>query len=255
MSLPKILYDNILASGVTATDTATDYSVDNIYDLRTYTYWTAASSGTKYITMDAGAAVDVDSLAIISHNFSTASATVSLEHDDNSGFTSPTEAIAGFAPTADTAIFKSFTSVSERYWRVKIVTAAVAARIGVVILGEEVEIPVYPDAPFTPKVESIIASTKRTKAGSILGSTLNYNPLTFSVSFDYPPFSFLDGDFKTFWDDHGKLLKPFFWVPNLSELDTDIYFVKFPDNFKLAIPQKNTSNADKLKLKFEGVAE
>lgn len=378
MALPKILHDNIFASGVTATDTDSDsqYSIDNIYDLRTYTYWLGASAGVKYFTMDAGAAVDVDSLGIISHNLGTAEASIVIESsttgawageevnrynpelvtngeftgtgnitgwtlqstatnnngvdvfdgttgaasnlllsqnitgliigttykvyferitgtevsalfisDDDSGysatlgqdsFTFVASAITHWlyiravgattrvivdnvsvriAETADTVIAKIFTSASAQYWRVRIATASVVPQVGVCLLGEALEFPVYPDAPFTPKSEGISASTSRAKAGSILGSVINHHPLTFNISFDYPPFSFLDGDFKDFWDDHGKQLKPFFWVPNLDDLPNEIHWVKFPDKFKLAIPRKNTSNADRLRLQFEGGAE
>ncbi len=50
--LPMILSDNrFLDNTPTATDTATDFDVNNIGDLRTWTQWKAASAGTKYLTV------------------------------------------------------------------------------------------------------------------------------------------------------------------------------------------------------------
>ena len=202
----------------------------------------------KYIT--------ADSLGILSHNLGTANASVFVESSATGDWGGEeTTRLSSFTPSDDKALFKTFTNATDLYWRLGITTASVTPYFAVALLGEALEFPIYPDAPFTPKSEGISASTSKTKAASILGSVVDHHPLSFRVSFDYPPFSFLDGDFKTFWDDHGKQLKPFLWVPNLDDLPNDIYWVKFPDRMKLAIPRKNTSNADRLLLTFEGVSE
>jgi len=257
MTEPMILYSNVLASGVTATNTAAgDYSVDYLYDLRPYTYWRAASFGTRYITMDAGAAVAVDSLAIYKHNLGTAAATVSLESSATGAWAGEqTERVAGFVPTTDFVIFKTFAQVSVRYWRIKIVTDAIAPEMAVAMIGAAMDFPVFPDSPFTPLSESVNATAETSKGGHLLGVTSYYSPISVDVGFTWPPMSFVDGDFKTFWDNHGRRLKPFFWVPNFSQWAGKIYFVRFPDNFTLAVPQSDTTNADTLRLKFQGVAE
>ena len=256
--LPLILYDNVFGSGLTATDTEAtgDYSIDYIHDLRPYTFWKAASSGTKYITMDAGAAVAVDALAIFSHNLGTASATVSLESSTTGAWAGEeVEQIAGFVPTTDLVIFKTFTQATVRHWRIKIVTGAIAAEVGVAMIGEALDFPVYPDSPFIPKVESVNVTAEISKGGHLLGVTSRYTPLSFDVNLTYPQMSWVDGDFKTFWENHGRQVKPFFWAPNLTEWADRVYFVRFPANFSLAVPQSDTTNADSLRLKFEGIAE
>lgn len=255
---PFILYDNIFDATVTATDTEAtgDYAAAYIQDLRPYTTWKAASSGTKYLTIDAGAAVAADSLAIFSHNLSTASATVSLESSTTGAWAGEeVEQVAGFAPTTDLVIMKTFTQATIRYWRVKIVTASVVVEIGVCMLGDRMDFPVYPDSPFTPKSEAINATAEISKGGHLLGVTSRFSPIDISVSFTFPPMSFIDGDLKTFWEDHGRQVKPFFWVPNFTEWATRINFVRFPANFSLAVSQSDTTNADSLSLQFEGVAE
>jgi hypothetical protein len=256
MTEPAILYDNIIASGVTATDTATGYSVDNLHDLRSYTSWKANSAGTKYITMDAGAAVPVDALAIYTHNLGTISATVSLESSTTGVWGGEeVEQVAGFSPSTDLVIYKSFTQATVRYWRIKIVTVSYEAQAGIIMLGEALDFPVYPDSPFTPSSEAINATSEQSKGGHTLGVTSYFSPISTNVSFTYPAMSFIDGDFDTFWTNHGRLLKPFFWVPNLSQWPSKVYFVKFPASFSLAVPQSDTTNADSLNLSFEGISE
>lgn len=257
--LPRILYENRLLDGTpTATDTdATgDFSVNHLTDLRTYTFWKAASYGTKYITIDCGSAKSADSFGIISHNLATASATVSLESSATGAWAGEeTARVAGFVPAADTAIFKTFATASARYWRVKIVTASVAPYIGVCMFGGALEFPVYPEAPFTPESEGIVAEIASGKEGNLLGATIRHFPISCKASFDSPPLSFVDGAFATFWQTHGRMLKPFFWVPNLADFPGVIRFVRFPDGFKLATPRSNMTYADSLDLNFEGVAE
>ena len=381
MTLPKILHDNIFALGVSATDTDSDsqYSVDNIYDLRTYTYWLGASAGVKYFTMDAGAAVDVDSLRIISHNLGTAEASVAIESSTtgawageevnrynpelvtNGDFPSSTTgwtandsavltidtarlkvtngaAVAGnasqgittvsgvehiatvdftkgtatggqlrigttsggneiddaaststtllsiafiatgityislkvndatngvnaifdnasvrLAETADTAIAKTFTSYSAQYSRVRIATASVIPRVGICLLGEALEFPKKVAPPYDPVPTSVVSNTSKTKAGSILGTIVDHKPINIRARFRNIDWSFVNGDYKTFWDDHGSEGKPFFWSADSDTYDT--YFVKLSPKSKFSGSMTIEGRVDVLTLDMEGVAE
>ena len=93
--------------------------------------------------------------------------------DDN--FAAETiEALAAFTPASDRAVLKVFTSKNKRYWRIKMVTAAVAAKIGVVLLGDRVTFNTAPVATFDPFPESVIAETARAKSGHIIASAKRY---------------------------------------------------------------------------------
>ena len=258
MSEPSIPYDNIFASGVTATDTEAtgDYSVDYIYDLRPFTRWKADTFGTKYITMDAGAAVPVDSLSIVGHNFGDAAATVSLESSTTGAWGGEeVEQIAGFVPSDNKIIYKQFAQATVRYWRVKIVTVAIAPEIGVLLAGERMDFPIYPDAPFTPKRERINATAPVSKAGHFLGVTSYYTPTEHRAKFSWVPVSFLDGDYTTFWEDHARGLSPFIWIPNLTAWPTKFYFVRMRPSADFGPPLADTENADSFDLMMEGRAE
>ncbi|MFA5354963.1 MAG: hypothetical protein WC291_12095, partial [Thermodesulfovibrionales bacterium] len=152
MALPTILSDNRFLDGIpTPTNTAAGYDVLNIRDYRTYTAWRAASAGTRYITVDCGTAKSADCLGIISHNLATAACTVSVQSSpDNSTWTTR---LTGFVPSTDKAVFKTFTSYSARYWRIKLVTASVAPQLAVVMLGVRLTFPYPADAPMVPYSE------------------------------------------------------------------------------------------------------
>ena len=215
---PIILYDNSLGNGeITATDTGTGYDADNVFDLREYTYWVASSVGTKYLAVDAGGVVYADTLGIAGHNLGTATAIVSLESSVTGAWAGEeVERVAGFIPLNDNILLKTFSAIYAQYWRLKIITSSIAAQIGVLSVGERLTFPSGPLAPTAPYTESIEAATEVSKAGNLLGVAIAYNPLAVKVKFRGLDYSWLWGDFKTFWDYHGKQLKPFFWSIDLD---------------------------------------
>lgn len=255
---PFILYDNIIDSTVTATDTESDGDYDEAYlaDLRPYTQWKAASVGTKYLTMDAGAAVTVSTFSMLAHNLGTAGATVSIE-SSTTGAWGGEEVLrlSGFVPSTDLIIIKKTTEATARYWRAKIISASVVPIVSVFMLGESLDFPVYPDSPFTIDEQTINAESNVSKAGHLLGVDVFYVPVKNNVSFSWPEMSFVEGDYKTFWETHGRLMKPFVWVPNIDEWPDKAYFCRFPKGFTHSYQQKDTTNAESLSLTLEGVAE
>lgn len=251
---PIILYDNRYNDGApAATDTASGYDVANIKDMRTYTFWKGASAGTKYITVDCGSAKAADTLAVISHNLKTASASVSLESStDNSNWT---ERIAAFTPASDKAFLKTFTSASARYWRIKIVTASIAAQLAVAFIGVHLLFPYPPDTPYTPVEESVEVLSSRSKKGHILGSLISFKPLRFTARFSTLLRTWVFNTFKPFWDTYGSEFKPFFWAWDIDTYPEDIYFVKFSDSYTFKSPLSVLLYADTLELDMEGSKE
>ncbi len=252
---PVILYDNRLNDGTpTATDTAADTDVLNLRDLRTYTWWQAASSGTKYLTIDCGSAKRADALGIIGHNLGTAAATVSVESSATGAWAGEeVERLAGFAPSDDRAILKLFTSASARYWRIKIVTAAVAPKLAVCLLGERLTFPYPPEVPFVPFTEDVEEESSRSKAGHLLGTVIRYKPIRIAPRFAVLTRDWVFGEFQTFWDDHASERKPFFWAWDLDNMPALIFLVRHAGRF--APPLSRLAYVDSLALDLEGVKE
>lgn len=232
---PMILAENIYLLGdPTATDTETGYDVANIVDCRSHTFWKGASAGTKYITVDCLTPVTADALGIVGHNLYAADAVVSVESSpDNSIWT---ERLAPFAPVSDKALLKTFTIASARYWRVKIVTASVAARIAVIFLGDRFEFPRHISGSYDPYPEEISAVTSRSKTGNLLGSTLDLIMSKISVQFSKMTDSWVINTFNPLWDDYLSRLQPFFWAWDITNHPTEVYYGKVPDDFSLSRP-------------------
>lgn len=251
---PVILYDNRLNDGApTATDTAAGYSALNVRDLRTYTFWQAASAGTKYITVDCGTAKAADALGIISHNLKTANATVSVESSpDNAVWT---ERLAGFTPTSDKAILRLFATASARYWRIKLMTASVAPRLAVAMLGAGLTFPYPPDTPYVPYTEEIEAGTSRGKKGHLLGSVIRFKPLGINARFSNLTRQWVMDTFKVFWDGHASDLKPFFYAWDLDVYPEMVFFTAVDDGSQYRMPVSVLSYIDSIELDMQGVKE
>ncbi|MEW6115391.1 MAG: hypothetical protein AB1553_00620 [Nitrospirota bacterium] len=254
---PIILYDNRFNDAIpTATDTAAGYDVLNIRDLRTYTFHKFTGSGTKYYYINCGSGKTADCLAIISHNLGTAGATVSVESSATGAWTGEqVERLAGFVPTSDKALLKTFNSATAQFWRVKIVTAAVAAQVGVLMLGTKLLFPYPPDTPYRPYSERIEANTSLSKTGNILGSTIRYYPIDVVAPFSNLTRTWVLDNFKPFWINHGRKLNPFFYAWDLDVYPDDVLFLACSPDMVYELPVSVLAYIDSIILRMQGVSE
>jgi len=253
---PVILYDNRFNDGTpTATDTASGFDVRNIKDYRTYTFWRAASAGTKYITIDCGSAKSADALGIISHNLKTANASVSVESSTDNFASDVTVRLASFTPSSDKAFLKLFTSASARYWRIKIVTASVAPQVAVAMLGSRITFPYPPDAPYIPYSETIESNSSRGKKGHILGSVIRFKDIEISAEFSNIGRNWALNTFKPFWDSHASDLKPFFYAWDIDIYPDMVFYVYVDEGMKHSMPMSILQYIDSIKLQMRGVKE
>jgi hypothetical protein len=222
---PTILYQNLFLLGTPiATDTAAGYSVLNVTDSRDYSFWQAASSGTKYITIDCGSAKSADCVAFYAHNLdsSNANGTVSVESStDNSNWTNR---LTGFVPQKGANV-KKFTTASARYWRVKIVTASIAARVGVLFLGARLDMEQPAETPVSYMNESVTAAAEESTSGNYLGAVVRNFPINQTATFRIISKTWFDTYLLPFYNNHYKRLKPFFYAHDLDVYGADCYFV------------------------------
>ncbi len=232
---PCILYDNRFLDAVpTATNTETGYDVANVTDLREYTWWQADASGTIYVTVNCGSPKAADSLAVIGHNLFTATATVSVEWSANGA--DWTECLAGFTPADDKAFFKTWVSASKQYWRLKIVTGAVAARIAVLLIGARLDFTRYPSGDFDPDGEEIVADSSISKAGYLLGSTIRFYQRAISAKFNNLTPTWIHDTFLPAYVAHLSLLKPFFFVWDRTNHADEVFYGCLQAGNKLSVP-------------------
>ena len=251
---PIVLADSRFLEGTpTATDTASGYDVLNIRDLREFTAWRAASSGTKYLSVNCGAAIVADTLGIKCHNLGTAEADVSVESSNDGS--SWTERLAPFTPTNDKAIMKRFSGVSGAYWRVKIVTASVAPQIAVCMVGEGIEFPFPPDGPYVPATLSSEAESIKGKTGILLGSIVRFKPYRISPRWSIVARAWVETYFLPFWNDYASNLAPFFYAWDLTTYPADVRFASVPADHSFETPMSVLAYYDSITLPMEGVTE
>lgn len=260
MSDPLILYDNLFTLGTptaTNTDAGDEYDAANINDYRTYTYWKAASTATNRLIIDAGAADDADTLCIISHNLGTVGATVSVESSTTGAFAGEeVERLAGFAPSNDKAIAKTFTTANIRYWAIKLTGMSAAPQLAVAFLGERMDMPERVRAVFVPESIRIVSDTQRSEEdGNILGSIVRHKPYTIRAEWNGLTYAFVNGTYLPFWEDHASELLPFFWVHDIGTFPNEIKYVTVPKNARFERPLLFNDRVESLVLMMEGKHE
>lgn len=252
MEKPYILYDNRLDDGTpTATTTASGYSVMNLNDWRSYTYWKPSSTATQYITIDCGSAKSADSLAIFNHDLNTRGASISVECSSDNFATDVTVALASFAPSNDRPIFKTFTSISKRYWRLKITGLTAACYIAILDIGVRITFERYLLEGFDPADETVKGESTDNITGSLLGSVLAYREKGVSFKLRLLTDSWFNNTFYPAWSNHLSLLKPFFWEWNYTNYPEQLFLVAVKPGAKLSAPYEGLKR--QTSLEFVGV--
>jgi hypothetical protein len=251
---PVILADNRFLDGTpTATDTEPGYDVLNIRDLKEFTFWKAASPGTKYLTVNCDAAIGADSIGIYKHNLGSALAAISVESSSNG--TDWTERLAQFSPSDDKAILRTFTGVLAQYWRVKIVAVGISPQVAILLLGERITFPFPPETPYSPLVSMVEAEAPRSKEGIPLGAIVRFKPYTIRPRWNHVARAFVETYFLPFWNDYASNLSPFFWAWDLDVFPNDVRFPSVPADHNLETPVSVLAYYDSIALPMEGTKE
>lgn len=250
---PFILrYNNFLFGNITATDTASGYDINNIRDWRDYTYWVAASHGTKYITLDGSGNYKGNTLGIAGHNLGTAAAKVTIDYYKESTGTWET-ALSEFDVTSDKPLVKTFTEQEAYDWRIKIVTASIAPRIGVLMLSQRTEFPSAPEAPLVNKSLTPLSEAYESESGYLLGIDHKYTKLEINHTYKLLTATFVDSTFLPMWEAHLKLGYPFFYAVDLVNSPLEAWWVRMKKDFVLAPDKTIKDYYESLSLGFEGV--
>ncbi len=254
---PVLLHDNRLLDGTPAatdTDSGSEYDVLNIRDLRPYTWWKAASFGTKYITIDCGSAKGVDALGITGHNLGTAAASVSVESSGTGAWAGEeVQRLAPFNPSDDKASLKLFASASAQHWRVKIVTASVVPQLAVLLLGERFTFERFIRSGFDPQLEEIVGESTTSKTGHMLGAVIRHIRHPIAASWTKLTPTWVSDTFRPAWDDHLSQLKPFFFAWEPTDHSDEVLFLRVQDGYQLDMPYDPVRRS--LDLQMVGVKE
>ena len=234
---PYILKDNRFDDGSpVASATAAGYDIDSLFDLKTYTIWKGNGTSDHTITVDCGSAKTSNGLGIAGlHNLFTCGANISIECSDDNFVADTTVALAAFTVSSDNSvIFKKYTAVSKRYWRIKFTSLSAAPELAMLILGALFEFPRWVQSNYSPFVETIHSNTVRSNVHT-LGTAIDYYEKKMDPQFKNLDPTWVKNTFEPLWA-YIKQLKPFFWVWNLTGRADEVYLVKLPDGFSLSLP-------------------
>jgi len=235
---PIILFNNDLEnSGIDSiTSEQAGFPKENMLDWKPWTVWRSSGTADQVIILDKGVAgVTIDAFGIDGHNMGTETAQIQVEHDDNAGFASATTAFLQIFSNDD-RFFKLFTGSTERYWRITITLLGVShAEIGLLFLGARYTMPRLPIDGFNLDRQESKGRVNRSRGGNHLGSSVqradravNVN-MRFVKESDFP-------EYRDFHEDHGQLLKPFFFIPDTANHADRSYLVTLEDNPVLDAP-------------------
>ncbi len=258
MANPILAVDSRLDADTLTSSIVEDavFPLANIKDDRLFTLFKPSTTGTLDIKTDAGVGntVDVDYLAIIAHDLNTQGASIVFAHSADD--ISYTTIIASFAPSNDKIIFRVFTKVTRRFFRLRITGATAAVSIGQIQWGLRVESPNFAlPRGYDPLSERVQFRSTRTQEGNVAGVVQGFTERLNSVRLELLPNSFVNGtavgQFKEFWDNSASKGKAFVWAWNSndpttpdtpSEFEQDAYLAVISNDAQLNRPLR-TQNA------------
>jgi len=245
-----ILYENIFLVGTpTVTSEATGFPKEQMWDLRPYTSWKATSAATQEIISDPAAKQSADCIGIYRHNLGSIGATIQIQYADSYG--GPYTLETTIVPTDNSPIMKYFTN-RTKYWKIRI-TSSSSAQIGVLVLGDMLQFPYPPDAPYSPSPETARSKQEYSKGGHLLGVDVRYNEVAPAPVYSNIERAWVKDYFNVFWNAHGKFYKPFFFAWDFDNSPGDIFFVRFQQDVQMSRPVINGHLVSQLPLSFIGV--
>lgn len=256
----KLYYETMLGSlgsTLTATSTAANYDVANIYNMLETNSWKAANTAVPmYITYDSGGTPkNADYLIIYGHNLNTANAKITLQYSTDNFVADINDTFTGEKPLSDNIYRKEFTSPgAKRYWRLKIENNTGGPALGTIpymklcIWGQKTELD-YATASYDPYEEMAQSTINRTQGGVVAGIHTDYTDrnLAFSIA---DADSTLYQKVKTWRDAHG--MKQLFVAWETANNPDDCWLVYPKESFSNPFTSNSGGAYRDISLSFKG---
>lgn len=267
MGNPIILYDDVMADGtLSATSEESGTDVLDIVNFKGYEFWQADSLVLpQYLTSELIAEGTADALGLFGHNFGTLGLEISVEsaNDDPDGSSGVdlTERLAGFTPSDDKAILKTFSSASDLWWRLKMDKAVSLDSaddppyLAVLMIGQLLQFPNAQKAPLVLRDQKPIMEITRARKGQHLATVRSFTELMIDVRIPVPTSSWIDNTFLTFWDNHASQGYPFFFAWDLDTYPDLIYWAVVEENFRFQQPFHTAGLVTEIRLKMRATKE
>lgn len=226
---PKILYENRFKDATpVASTTASGYSVLNLRDWRPYTWWKPTALPAT-VTVDCGSAKAADYAVVWGHDLFTQGATFEVRGSTDN-FAASDVLVATKTPTSDDPFVLTWTSVSYRYWRIRI-TGTTMPSLAIAAVGAALEVPEYLPEGFDPLNRRIEGDFNRTNKGHPLGRTIEFEEWSERLEFDWVTWTWMRNSFKPAWDAHLRS-SPFVFAWDAGDHADEIYLVNAKGEYK-----------------------
>jgi hypothetical protein len=228
-SYPRFLYDNrLLDAAPAASTTATDYDVDNLTDMRPYSFWQPTALPAT-ITVDCASAVAADFAAIAGHDLYTRRCTVEVRGSTDN-FSASDVLIIKRTPSSDEPFILPFDSVSYRYWRIKI-TGADIPTLAIALIGVALPLPRQHQIGFDPTARSAKSQTNRSVSGYPLGKVTAYEEWAQQISIDVVTWAWIRDTWVPAWKEWLRD-EPFLYAWDSTDHPREVYLVQAGSDFK-----------------------
>ena len=250
---PMVLFDNMFTTGTVSASTAVSgYPGSNVGTETTYDYWQPTVIPSN-VSTDMGVATSADSCAIIAHTLGSSGATAVLQHSpDNSTWTT----VQSVTPTDDSPILILFTSISKRYWRVRISAATTTPVIGNIVLGQKFVFPGGVMPPYTPiwQAQTVDLLVAKSLGGQFLGNRVLRQGAETSINLVSFTRTFAEVDLQPFksWYNGGHA---FVWASGPSVFTKDVGYVWRKSGAEMRPTFNETGNWVKVSMEVEGYVQ
>ena len=226
---PRIYYDNVLDDGaIIATAAATGTAGENVADWRPYTWYTPASLPAT-ITVDAGAARSCNYALVMQHTLYTSGCGIEVRASTDN-FSASDVLIASNVPTSNGPVLLHFTSVSYRYWRLRITGAATMPSIAIASVGQRMELPGYLGLSFDPTARTVSAQSNENLNGQPLGKVIEYTQQKRMLTLRMVTPSWIRSTWLPAWRAHLRSA-PFGFAWNVTDDPTNVVLCVAGDSF------------------------
>lgn len=210
---PLLLFNNMLTSGnvvVSGGTAAGDYNLAYLYDYRPYTWWLSSTAGYYSVASENGADVSADFIYLAGENFN--NATLTLTSFD-AGYVNPVNHLSAVNLGQATQFFASFTSHSQRIWRV-IFNGAASTALSQLMIGNKLELPRYLRQGFDPLGSKPKGRIVKSEKGHPLGTAESWREWKQKIDFRNIDIGWLRSTWEPAFNNHLKYTPGVFvWDP------------------------------------------
>ena len=200
MGLPRFYHDSRFDDGTpAASTTAAGFDVLNLLDWRPYTEWQPTALPAT-VTVDCGSAKAADYCVIWGHDLFTQGATLEVRGSTDN-FSVSDDLVATKTPANDDPFLLEWSSVSYRYWRIRI-TGTTMPTLGIAAIGANLEMPKGLSEGFDPRGRKPKGVFNRSVAGMPLGRTVQYEEWAQSLTFPDITWAWIRSTWEPAWTAH-----------------------------------------------------